>query len=387
MSRSGTTTSAQAEDIGTRPEGSRRRVLFVVPSLRAGGAERVVLNLVNNLDRVRFEPVLAMGRAAGQYFDQLAADVPVHELGAERSRAALPALVRVVRRTAPDTILSTLGLNWVTAVARPLFRCHPRVILREGNSPSAFLEDLSLSAPFTARLYRALYPWVYRRADLVVCQSEFMKHDLEASLAVRPADVTVVPNPVDVDQVLARAVERCVLDGRPGPHLVAVGRLARQKGVDVLLAAFAQLRKEVPSAQLWILGDGEDRATLERLADDLEVAGAVHFEGVVANPFAFVARSDVFVSAARYEGVSNAILEALVCGTPVVATACPSGINEVVEEGVNGWLVPPEDSTALAAALQRAILAGPALDRAGIGSCAAARWGVVSVARAYEALL
>jgi glycosyltransferase involved in cell wall biosynthesis len=169
--------------------------------------------------------------------------------------------------------------------------------------------------------------------------------------------------------------------------VVAVGRLARQKGADVLLRAFARLRTERPGAQLWILGEGEDRAMLGRLAEELGLAGAAHFQGVVSNPFPFVARSDVFVSAARYEGVSNAVLEALVCGTPVVATACPSGIDEVVEEGRNGWLVPPEDDAALASALLRALGAGPALDRAGIRARAAARWGVDSVARAYEALL
>jgi glycosyltransferase involved in cell wall biosynthesis len=365
----------------------RRRVLFVVPSMRSGGAERVVLNLVNHLDRSRFEPMLAVGRAVGHYLDQLAPDVPLHELGAERSRVALPALVRVVRRTAPGTILSTVGLNWVTAVARPLFPRDTRVVLREGNSPSAYLEDLAVTAPRTAQVYRRLYPWVYRRADLVVCQSEFMKRDLQTALGVRAVDVRVVPNPVDVEHVLDRAAEPCDLDGRPGPHVVAVGRLARQKGADVLLRAFARLRTERPGAQLWILGEGEDRAMLGRLAEELGLAGAAHFQGVVSNPFPFVARSDVFVSAARYEGVSNAVLEALVCGTPVVATACPSGIDEVVEEGRNGWLVPPEDDAALASALLRALGAGPALDRAGIRARAAARWGVDSVARAYEALL
>jgi glycosyltransferase involved in cell wall biosynthesis len=107
----------------------------------------------------------------------------------------------------------------------------------------------------------------------------------------------------------------------------------------------------------------------------------------VGNPFAYVARSDVFVSAARYEGVSNAVLEALACGTPVVATSCPSGIGEVIDEGGNGWLVPPEDAAGLAAALERALVEGAGLDRADIARHAATRWGVSSVARAYEALL
>ncbi|HEX8771930.1 MAG TPA: glycosyltransferase, partial [Acidimicrobiales bacterium] len=159
----------------------RRRVLFVIPSLRTGGAERVVLNLMNHLNRRRFEPTLAVGRADGQYFDELAPDVPVHELGAERSRTALPALVGVVRRTRPDSVLSTLGLNWATAIASPLFPRPTRVVLREGNSPSAYLHDLAKTAPRTALAHRSFYRFVYRRADTIVCQSDFMKRDLETS--------------------------------------------------------------------------------------------------------------------------------------------------------------------------------------------------------------
>lgn len=365
----------------------RRRVLFVIPSLRSGGAERVFLNLLNHLDRTRFEPMLAVGRAEGHYFEQLAPDVAVHELGAERSRTALPALGRVVRQTKPGTILSTVGLNWVTAVARPLFPRNTRVVLREGNSPSAYLQELELTSPRTAKVYRRLYPYVYRRADLVVCQSEFMKHDLQTALSVRDTDIRVVPNPVDVEHVLGRAAEPCDLDGRAGPHIVAVGRLARQKGVDVLLAALADVRRMVPTAQLWILGDGEDRAPLEKLTGELGLADAVHFLGIVSNPFPYVAKSQLFVSAARYEGVSNAILEALACGTPVVATACPSGITEIIDTDHNGWLVPPEDPVALARAIEKALTAGPALDRESIRSTAASRWGIHTVVRAYEALL
>ena len=365
---------------------TRRRVLFVVPSMRVGGAERVVLNLVNKLDRERFAPVLAVGRAVGPYLDELAGDVPVHELGAERSRAALPALVRAVRRIRPDTVLATVGLNWATAVARPLLPRRTRVVLREGSSPSAYLQDVARTSPRRASVYRTLYPWVYGRADVIICQSEFMRHDLQEGLRVCAAEVRVVPNPVDVTRVLASALEPCVIDDHAGPHLVAVGRLAREKGLDVLLDAFSHLRRQLPSAHLWVLGDGDERAALERRANDLVLPPSVHFQGAVANPFAYVGRADVFVSASRYEGVSNAVLEALVCGTPVVATNCPSGIAEVIDEGINGWLVPPEDPLALAAMLERAG-SGGGVDRASIGIEARARWGGDSVVRDYEALL
>jgi glycosyltransferase involved in cell wall biosynthesis len=363
------------------------RVLFVVPSLRCGGAERVILNLVNHINRDRFVPVLAVGTASGHYFDQLAGDVSVCELGAERSRTALPALVRVVRRLAPRTILSTLGLNWVTAIARPLFPRSTRIILREGSSPSAALADLAEQAPLTAQLHRNLYPWVYPRADLIVCQSDFMRSDLETSLGVPADKITVVENPVDTEAVLRDANYRCNLDQRRGPHLVAVGRLAPEKGIDTLLRAFHILRTDVPSAHLWVLGDGDDRSALEHLTAELQLVDAVHFEGVVKNPFPYVARADLFVSASRYEGLSNAILEALVCGTPVVATACPSGIGDVIDVRENGWLAKPDSSGDLALVLKQGLDEGVGLDRDLIRARAAKRWGIHSIVRAYEDLL
>ena len=347
-----------------------------------------MVNLLNNLDRDRFEPHLAVGRAVGPYVDELAGDVRVHELGAERSRSALPALVRVVRGTRADSVLSTVGLNWATAIARGLFPDGTRVVLREGSSPSAYLEDRSRRAPRMATIHRALYPLVYGRADVIVCQSKFMKHDLEVSLGVRGPEIRVVPNPVDTSRVLGAMGQPCPVDDRPGPHVVSVGRLAPEKAVDVLLAAFFRLRQRLPAAQLWVLGDGPERQSLERMAVDLDLEGAVHFQGTVTNPFAFMARADVFVSASRYEGLSNAVLEALVCGTPVVATSCPSGITEIIEPGHNGWLAAPgDDADGLSATLLHAIGSGDDIDRIRIRTDAVARWDVGPVVRTYEALL
>src|SRR3954468_11207403 len=109
----------------------RVSVLVVLHSLIGGGAERVIVQIVNRLDRERFAPALALGRAEGPYLGDVRADVPLHVLGADRARTAAPAVLRTVRRLRPDVVLSTAGLNLAVALVRPAFPRGTRVVLRE----------------------------------------------------------------------------------------------------------------------------------------------------------------------------------------------------------------------------------------------------------------
>jgi glycosyltransferase involved in cell wall biosynthesis len=141
----------------------------------------------------------------------------------------------------------------------------------------------------------------------------------------------------------------------PGEKLiVAVGRLVEQKGYPVLLRAFAQVRKTA-NARLWILGEGPLRVALKKQARELQLSEAVRFLGFRSNPYAYMARADVFVLSSHWEGFGNVIVEAMASGTAVVAADCPYGPREVVEDGISGRLVPPGDAEALAANLSEVL--------------------------------
>ena len=142
------------------------------------------------------------------------------------------------------------------------------------------------------------------------------------------------------------------------PVVIAVGRLSPQKDFATLIRAFAAARQVRPM-RLVILGDGPaaERARLAALAETLGVGGDLWLGGYQANPHAFVARAALSVLSSRWEGASNVLIEALACGTPVVATACPTGVREVLTEGC-GTLVPVGDAAAMARAML-ARLAGP----------------------------
>jgi glycosyltransferase involved in cell wall biosynthesis len=362
----------------------RISVLFALHSLIGGGAERVVVHLVNGLDRERFAPVLALGRAEGPYLGDVRADVPLHVLGADRARTAAPALLRAVWRVRPDVVVATAGLNLAVAIARRAFPPRTRVVLREANSPSAFLADVARTSRARAALYRAAYRLLYREADVIVCQSDAMLADL-ASRRVPRTKLRRIHNPVDVARVQALAREP---DAGSPSALVSVGRLSRQKGYDVLLEALVAVRARRPSATLRIFGDGDERERLEAATRRLGLDGAVDLPGFSANPYAAVAAADLFVSSSRYEGFSNAIVEALACGTPVVATDCPSANREVIAQGADGWVAaPPEEPQALADAILRALDEQPRLDRDAIRRRCAERFSAPRVIAAYAELL
>ncbi|MEW5772873.1 MAG: glycosyltransferase [Thermodesulfobacteriota bacterium] len=355
------------------------RVLFAIPSLAGGGAERVALTLLAHLDRARFAPELAAATLSGPYAGQVPPDVPAHDLGSSRARGAVLRLAALVRRTRPDVLFTTLGhLNLLAMLARPLYgRPGPALVARETNIPSLNLGQ----SPYPG-LFRLLYRLLYPRFDRVVCQSGDMRDDLVERFGV-PADrARTIPNPVDADAVRSRAAAGRA-DLPPGRvNLVAAGKLLRQKGFDLLLEALALLPAD--RFHLTVLGQGPLRETLETQARHLGLAGRAVFAGFQENPYPWLAAADLFVLSSRYEGLPNVVLEALTLGTPVAAFRCPGGLDEIVADGVNGFLAEPGSPADLARAIRQAADAPPG--RAAVAA-SAERYRAERIVREYEALL
>jgi glycosyltransferase involved in cell wall biosynthesis len=191
-------------------------------------------------------------------------------------------------------------------------------------------------------LLRPLRRHLYRCAAAVAATSEGLR---QRSLAADPLPVTVIPNGVD----------RVQDPGGPSgaqTRILFVGRLAEQKNVALLLHAFAAIsRKE---AHLQIAGDGPLRDSLEILADDLQLSGRVTFSGWLdrSEMPGLYRRSTLLILPSHYEGMSNAVLEAMAAGLPVIATAV-EGIGELIADGQTGIIVPPGDAPALARAMDR----------------------------------
>jgi glycosyltransferase involved in cell wall biosynthesis len=314
---------------------SPKRILIFQSDMSGGGAERSVLNLVNGLDRSRFTPVLVLNRAIGPYISSLNDDVTIIEIGAGRMRSALLGLVREIRRQRPDILFSTMqGPSVMLWLARTLARSKAKLVLRESNNWTA--RGIS---PRT--IGQRIVGWAYRSADQVICLSEGVNEDTRRRYgAVR---TRTIYNPVDVTGIKDQASDRTGVvpqwdtkDARATVEILAVGRLTRQKGFDLLIDAASQI-KDLPW-RLTILGEGPDRTLLVEQIQSRGLEDRFSLPGFVKNPYPWFADADLFVLSSRWEGFGHVIVEAMATGATVLATRCPSGPDEIVHHGEDGLL-------------------------------------------------
>lgn len=294
-------------------------VAFVLPSLAGGGAERVMLNFICQVDRALFQPVLVTLSMEGALAGALPEDVPVVDLGRRRLRSALPSLFSALRRLRPAVVLSTFThMNLPLLAGRPLLGV-TRIIVREANLLSRSLTRMPIPAA-VGFACRKLYP----RADAVVASSERMRHEL-TSIGVSPAKIHILYNPVDKTGLREIAVP---VRRRPGSgtRFVAVGRLVPQKGFDRLLDWMSEMPGD---CHCTIFGEGPERSHLEEQSARLELDERVTLAGFVGNPAPWVAGADALLVPSRFEGMPNAALEALALGIPVIATPESGGLSEL----------------------------------------------------------
>jgi glycosyltransferase involved in cell wall biosynthesis len=330
------------------------KLLLVIPHLSGGGAERVMALLACGLSAQKYELHLALLTQAEPPADvKLPPWVQIHALGASRVRGAAMRLVRLARRIQPDLILSGIfHANFLVLLLRPFFPHGTHILVRQNGTVSSALDFGGL--PWYTRL---LYRLLYRRAEGVICQTKAMAFDLAQELKLPMDCISVLANPVDVEGIRASVAKfepRKISDDH-APQLLAIGRLSREKGFDLLLGALALLRAEVPKARLVIAGCGPEEAALKAKCNALGIGEAVHFAGYLANPWAQFPDATLLVVPSRQEGLPNALLEAAAAGLPIVATPASAGLMELLEGQPGVWLAPEITAEALAASLLAAL--------------------------------
>lgn len=324
------------------------RIGFFLPSLRGGGAERVMVALANGFADRGIGVDLVLANANGPYRSEVNSAVQVIDLQAGRVLASLPGLVGYLRRERPRALLSAMRhANVVAYLATRWSRQSTRLVISEHNT----LSQAQKQGGRKGIVVRALMRPVYSRCHGVVAVSNGVADDLSQQLGLSRDRIQTIYNPVVSDQLAVRSQEPAPkLANVKRPIILAVGRLTAQKDYPTLLRAVAKLRKSV-GANLVILGEGELRGQLERLAAELGISDHVTMPGFVENPYAWMRQSDVFVMSSAWEGLPTVLIEAMACGAPVVSTDCPSGPSEILEGGKWGGLVPVGDHEALANAI------------------------------------
>lgn len=336
-------------------EKEKIKVTFFLPSLEPGGAERNVVNLVNNIDKKKYEVFLLLGKKKGDFLKELDGKTPVADLNAESSLKLLFLLIRYFKKEKPDIFVSAFPrINIISVVAKIFSGAKTKIIITE-HSVYSFLPVIART--FWRRVFARLFMptlgrFFYPKANAIICVSKGIADDL-LKIINRPPKIKVIYNPVLDDKIYelsGQQVSHLWFSDSKIPIIIAAGRLVRIKGYPFLLKAFSLIIQS-RSARLVILGSGPEKFFLVNLAAKLGVSEKVDFLGFQKNPYKYIKSSSVFVLSSIQEGFGNVIVEAMALGVPVVSTDCPTGPSEIIQNGKNGLLVPPKDYKAMAKAI------------------------------------
>ncbi len=335
---------------------SLKSILYVLPATAVGGAETKFFNIIKHMSGV--ESVLLTHREVADYFSPLGKKICLFEdygcyepmrVSVKKTIRYARAIADTARRERADCIVGIMHTgSFYASTARDIFRITIPVIGTIEGNISAFLKKEERP---TTLLEKLLLWYLLRRPSLLVVPSKGVKDDLEKNFGISKKKVILIYNGIDTNSVRAMAAEKADTACRFGGRIIATAcRLNAQKDFVTLLAAFKEVRTKIVS-RLIIIGDGELRQEIVDLARHMEIESDVVITGFQNNPFTFIKDADVFVLSSFFEGFGNVIIEAMALGVPVVTTDCPSGPGEIIQHGVNGFLVPVKNHLDMAGAI------------------------------------
>lgn len=349
------------------PVTRRIRVLFVIGTMSGGGAERQVIEILRLIDRSRFEPMLYLATRTGELLSLVPADVPTFAYRDDQperfsQRVArcckLSPLMRywhlasILRRERIDVMYDRTYHATLDAAGATWFRPTPRI--------ACCVVDPQPELELHARGRSTLVQWIarsaYCRASLVLANSSDLRQRVIDYFQLAPDRVLTCRNLIDLEQ-LDQETHESLTEPSDSPFLlVAAGRLHPQKGFRYLLEAIDELvNRRGRNLKLMLFGTGVHETDLRAFVGDHHLENQVTFGGFTTKLHSWFRRAQLFVLPSLYEGLPNSLLEAVACGTPALATDCPSGPREILEDGRLGHLAPPADSSALADAIQAAM--------------------------------
>lgn len=359
------------------------RVTFVIAALSAGGAERVISLMANfwarrgwcitilTFDDGTIPPFFEIDQSVCHVPLSISGDSAGLVSGIGNNIRRVSVLRRAITLSRPEAVISFGEKTNVTTLCAAR-GAKAKTIVSERTDPHMH----SIGA-----LWSGLRWFSYAGADRIVVQSPGAQTYFLPRFRHK---VAIIPNPVAPPS----AKESSPIDRSAQRTILAVGRLSPEKGFDNLLRAFGKVRPQFPDWTLTIIGEGPQRPVLEGLRKKLGLSECVSFPGLVQAPWKDSGSVAIFILSSRFEGFPNALCEAMAHGLPVIATDCPSGPREIIRQGENGVLIPPDDPQALADAMVS--LMSDATRRARLGDNArkiTERFGIERVMRMWEDVL
>lgn len=313
-----------------------KNILFVMPFLGRTGAERVICNLINNIDSNKYRSHILLytdDPDRNSLLQSLREDVPVSFLNVRgRARYNLHKIIFGIRNYCKDNEINTLLISDGTAnafISPFLFLLGTKVkkIARESNLPTLYEKN---------PLAKLLYKSCYKNYDAIVVQSDEMFEDMAFKMGIPIDKLVKINNPLDINSISKMSIMKPEFNFPPGKvNLLTIGRLTYQKGFDILIETFSKIENDI--FHLTIVGVGEEKENLVKQAERLGISSKLTFIPATDNPYALMKQADVFISSSRWEGYPNVVIESLACGTPVLSNNYPGGINEIIDSN-NGFI-------------------------------------------------
>lgn len=314
---------------------SIKKILFILPSLKAGGAERVVSFLAKNLDLNVFEikiAVVGFKKDAVYNVD----DLEVIFFNQNRMLNGVYALYKLIKNENPDIVFGTIRhVNILLGFYNLIFR-NVCFIVREASVMSTMLKFSNAKQ----QIPNFLLKFLYNHLDAIVCQSNDIKKDLINQLGIKESKLTTINNPIT--QIEQLSISKSKFSDLI--NFITIGRLSEEKGHERILKGLAKVKNY--SYSYTIIGSGPLELKIKDLANELGILDKVKFTAHTSKVLDFLSNSDFFIQGSYVEGFPNAVLESCSVGTPVIAFDCPGGTKEIIEDGINGFLAVTEDDFA-----------------------------------------
>ena len=308
-----------------------KKLCFIVPALGNGGAEKVALHLLNNLNLEKYDlTLIIVYKNKGDYLKELRKEVKIKFINVSRIRFGIFPIFKCLKKNKFDyvmvfseEIMIFLGILVVPFIKRTTFiNRHLSVFVKENNN---FLKRWSLKL-------------AYKSYDRVISQSKDMTKSLLENKLVYKEKITEINNPVNLEIINELSEKNEKIEFKSNfKNLIAVGRLYHQKGFDILINNMKYLKND--NIKLFILGEGIERSNLEKIIQENNLEDTVFLLGRKKNPYIYMKNADLFILSSRYEGFPNVLLEANACGCYAICNDCPGGINEIIQENLNGNII------------------------------------------------
>lgn len=324
------------------------KIIFLLPNLNVGGAERVAVNMLRQLDIKKFEATLILVKKTGNLIDLIPSNIEILDLNFRKTMFSILKLRRLISSLKPDIIFSTLFRTHIAVdLALTFVKKKPKLIYRSPNSPLPVLENRQL--PFFMRL---LLEKAYRNSDVVLAQTPQMKEEIRSYHGIDDNKISVLLNPLDKNFIDEKTNEIQNPFQTDYINVVAAGTLTYAKGFDLLIDSFKMVIEQNKKFRLYIIGrDDGEKKNLIHLVKSNDLDNHVFFPGFQTNPYKYFYHSDLYVLSSRWEGLPNTILENLYLKKPIVATRCIKFMDNLITDGQNGLIVDIENVSQLADAI------------------------------------